>query len=1055
MKRPLRPRPALLALLSCLCVCLAPAAQNTGPAREVPARLLADIAPHPAPSAPTETVTIPGPLRSFLRMAGISQEAAPGEILPLLARNVSLHGYAAGAETEYLVLLRRYVQFARELRALADPQGDIHVNTCDDADRLIDVLGYQFRETCGEKDAWLVTANAERAFLAIDSGFPLTRLEDSLRNHTPFVYSFPATQVPVLFREQDWTAASPWRRSGEANLVDVMLHDPDLDHLYWALSKDDEETRSALHHYRGLKSLLPIATALEFYGSQVSIRSGRVQVPGGPAAEHSWQELAGASPASPGEFIVHLCTKDRGWLAAYYDALSRVSREQQDHLTQGSRLRLLYGIYRRVGSDSSATRGVFPRNGDLIVFFDRVQWQPDGTPRIPGSLAAWKDILSQNSTPKPVREWVKSARNWDSPDQLLMTMVACAGFSADSGPLQLYLTLSAIDAARQPSAQLSDATVRLLASRFSVYHTWDLAFSEFPALNDTSITQFLNAADAVTAINPSALRSNALGSLQANIGLWEILARQQQIPDSSMNSSWQGVVQPFIGISSSAQLFDRTRSSLRSLLSAASGNPNLSQDQLIALLAGPPQQSDAGRRAHDIIAQRIQSVLDDQRLVSLDTLFALYDGLDELAHGAAVKDQLLPLAGSLHEFEMPRAIFTAGEKAAWAPQIYTSRHAELQIRTDLTRVIQSAASPAQLEAARGQLAPFLRDTLVGLNYAYYEPPGAQVLHNNPLFVRSHDFAATSILGYGQIWEAPTLVGIGVTAGGGAYLIGSLASLPYALATAEEEFITPENVQALIWQAAVPALLVDAVQPRWWNVSPAELHAASLYQRMGEELLSASPDNSDLRGRVTNILDDMMTPRRMELVHQALLSSAAATALIPQIAPAEKFYLASEYRRLYLADAAISSPASRELDDLARSSPSEVSAARLSKDFGVPHPTLEQTNACAILDVKPMPAFSGEAYPLLGESWESSNLYWARLADEMGYAPPSLNLLIPELSRHMIAKIFATDLEDWPAILRAMEQTGEEFRRGGIHLAAVDAVSSVHSQVSQCTGAGCQ
>ena len=53
-------------------------------------------------------------------------------------------------------------------------------------------------------------------------------------------------------------------------------------------------------------------------------------------------------------------------------------------------------------------------------------------------------------------------------------------------------------------------------------------------------------------------------------------------------------------------------------------------------------------------------------------------------------------------------------------------------------------TPAQLEAARGQLTPFLRDTLVGLNYAYYEPPGAEVLHNNPLFVRSHDFSSVSV-----------------------------------------------------------------------------------------------------------------------------------------------------------------------------------------------------------------------------------------------------------------------------------------------------------------------
>lgn len=1039
MKLPRRPWTPYLAFLLCLSACLPASARRSGATRSLPPSPAAETA-HGAASAPTPMVTIPGPLRSFLRMAGISQAAPPEEVLPLLARNVSLHGYETGSETEFLVLLRRYVQFARELRQLADAQDTIHVDNCEDADRLIDVLGYQFGDTCGEKNTYLVTANAERAFLAIDSGFPLTGLEEALQKHTPFAYSFPATQVPVLFRQQDWTAVSSWRRKGETTLLDVILHDPEVDRLYWALSRNDEETRLALHQSHGLRPLLPLATALQFYGSQMSVRSGRVLVPGGRSAEAGWQELAGASPGSPGEFVEHLCARDRGWLAAYFDALSHVSRKQQVHLTAGPRLKQLYDVYRRAGGSSSATKGVFPGNADLLVLFNRLQWQQDGAPYIPGSLEVWKDIFSQNSSPRLIRDWVKNAHSWDSPEQLLMTLVACSGFSNDSGPLQVYLTLSAIDSARPAEARLAEGTVRLLAGKYSEFHNWYLVFSEFPALNDTSVTQFLNAAEAVTGISGPALRSNALGALQANIGLWEILARQQEIPNSAMNTSWQAVVQPFIGISSSARLFDATRDSLRSMLTAASGAPNLSQDQIIELLAGPAQQSEAGRRAHEELAERIRSVLDDQRLVSLDTLFALYDGLDQMAHGSAVKDQLIPLAGSLREFEMPRAIFTAGEKAAWAPQIYTSRHAELQVRTDLTRVIQSASSASQLETARSQLTPFLRDTLVGLNYAYYEPPGAQVLHNNPLFVRSHDFSGASILGYGGIWSSPELVGIGVTAGGGAYLIGSLANLPYALATAEEDFIAPENVQALIWQAAGPALLVDAIQPRWWDVSPTELHAAGLYQRMGEELLLAAPGNAEQRERVADILADLMTPRRLEMTERVLQHSADVPALIPQITPAEKFYLAAEYRRLYPAEAAASGTAGRELDDLARGSPSEVSVARLSKDFGVPHPVLEQTNTCAILNVKPLPAYSGEAYGLVGESWESSNLYWARLADEMGYSPVSLNLLIPELSRHMIAKIFATDLEDWPAILRAMEQTGDEFRRGTIHIAAAGAIS---------------
>ncbi len=68
---------------------------------------------------------------------------------------------------------------------------------------------------------------------------------------------------------------------------------------------------------------------------------------------------------------------------------------------------------------------------------------------------------------------------------------------------------------------------------------------------------------------------------------------------------------------------------------------------------------------------------------------------------------------------------------------------------------------------------------------------------------------------------------------------------------------------------------------------------------------------------------------------------------------------------------------------------------------------------------------------MAESWDSNNLYWVRLADEMGYPPVALNRLVPELTRRMVGKIFATDLEDWSALLRAMRETGDEFRQGKI------------------------
>src|SRR5207253_5368370 len=158
---------------------------------------------------------------------------------------------------------------------------------------------------------------------------------------------------------------------------------------------------------------------------------------------------------------------------------------------------------------------------------------------------------------------------------------------------------------------------------------------------------------------------------------------------------------------------------------------------------------------------------------------------------------------------------TNSERTEWAPGIYNNHHTDLQMKTDLVKVLKSpTATRSQIEEARGQLASFFRDTLVGLNYAYYEPPGAQALHNNPLLVRSHDFSAETVGGIKAVWQAPHLFGEGSPAGGGAHLVGSLADLPYALAEIEQDFIVPQNVQALIWRARGPGRVAGGAVPRW-------------------------------------------------------------------------------------------------------------------------------------------------------------------------------------------------------------------------------------------------
>ena len=86
-------------------------------------------------------VPIPRPLRSFLRMAGISQVVPPEEVLRLLSRNAYLLGYEEGTQTEFLRLLVRYLHQARELQILAGTSGTIQVASYPDAATLLKVTG--------------------------------------------------------------------------------------------------------------------------------------------------------------------------------------------------------------------------------------------------------------------------------------------------------------------------------------------------------------------------------------------------------------------------------------------------------------------------------------------------------------------------------------------------------------------------------------------------------------------------------------------------------------------------------------------------------------------------------------------------------------------------------------------------------------------------------------------------------------------------------------------------------------------------------------------------
>src|SRR6202790_1164408 len=163
----------LLTIFLCAFFCVSRNARAATPA--IPAGQSAGTrssGPAASPDSPEE-VTLPGPLRSFLRMAAISQKVSPEEVLPLLARNVVVNGFQGGAgkPTEFLILLNWYMDQARELMTFAGPGGVIQISSCAEAKPLLPILGYRMVDSWGPTPS-LSKTNGEGESSRLIWGFP-------------------------------------------------------------------------------------------------------------------------------------------------------------------------------------------------------------------------------------------------------------------------------------------------------------------------------------------------------------------------------------------------------------------------------------------------------------------------------------------------------------------------------------------------------------------------------------------------------------------------------------------------------------------------------------------------------------------------------------------------------------------------------------------------------------------------------------------------------------------------------------------------------------------
>jgi hypothetical protein len=199
-----------------------------------------------------------------------------------------------------------------------------------------------------------------------------------------------------------------------------------------------------------------------------------------------------------------------------------------------------------------------------------------------------------------------------------------------------------------------------------------------------------------------------------------------------------------------------------------------------------------------------------------------------------------------------------------------------------------------------------------------------------------------------------------------------------------------------------------------------MHYVAMQMQYGEIAVAEAAFDEARRAQVLSVLDRQAPPFRVKKVEQHLAAGSVREAL-EQIVPAELYVVASELSRNDTSD-----PLAAAIRRAAQDHP-EITAANIGLAFGTPKPTLGNSYKQELLNLRSFPTLMGYSSRIMAETWESNLLYYAALADEVGLPPGQLNVAVKDWTRQTVERIFATHLEDWPALLRSLRSVGDDVR----------------------------
>jgi len=877
-------------------------------------------------------------------------------------------------------------------------------------ERVLSLLGMKLHvsKDAVELDRGEKKGQAKKQETASALAFDEVGLQEALKAGQAYTIEIRDEWAPVFPSEKLWREAFYAKGNEPGGIATALLRLPKMARLYVGMSYLDRDAASALLASVDLATLEERYADLVYrYGPAFAIQSGHAVVPGGRAAEGIWTNLAGTSPAQPGTFFRSLLQKDNGKLLAYFFMLSQLDSRHQSFFTANQSRTSQF--YKFLADSEELRRGLsglaysaFPQ------FLRSVPLDAEGHMDLPGSSEVWMVAKGHSSSGADVAKMMKKVSKAAAPDveDAILLRLAQTHYKEKimrHSEMENFLAVARIDLHR--AKPLDEQSALLLAQNYAEFSSAYAYLTEITGLDYSDYQQFFAALESLRT-HPVLDANLELGQLHSLIEWICLLRNRHAIDDTGAAKLFKYVCDRFHAAETHSDFTVASLESVRTILAFCQPTEESASadDRIRGCLLGSTAKVRSRR------SLEFQATLDLQKVPSLDSILAIYEGLAKVkAKSATELDAIKRNIESLPLVELPK-----GTKVESKEKESIVRYEPAPIEKVLAELTQKLSkkklNPKDIEKLSrellGELQPQVTLALAGKVYAYFLRSSDLVLSEDPLLLRKHhyfDFASET----GRKQLVPESSFNQNSQGIGSYFVAGFAQFALAAGKAASVGWKTGGPGA----AASVATQVAAIRSATWDrLDESDQRLASLRITVAREWIYKSATQEEaLRALSEDTMGLLSLSRRADLLNG--IEAGNWSKVWESVTLPDLFSLGGKYLDRFKTDLWIS-PVTVALRSIAATN----DGARLNilgaihyHSFGCNHPHL-------VADA-PYEEYEQQMFPEeLAERSAAFKLFLTFQADNLGVQPVALSDVAEKLASKAFRNTDMVDAKDWRSLL---------------------------------------